>query len=57
MIDEREMDNDYDVVVHICDIFDAYLLREEFGSEYVLEESDAFRNELLRMFDEEDAIL
>lgn len=57
MIDEREMDNDYDVVVHICDIFDAYLLREEFGSEYVLEESDAFRNEVLRMFDEEDAIL
>ena len=43
-----------DIIRSICDVFDAYLLREEFGSEYVLEESDAFKNEIIKIFGEGD---
>lgn len=60
MIDKNQssVDSDnYDFITHICDVFDAYLLREEFGSEYILKESDAFRRKIIKIFNEEDEVL
>ena len=47
---------DYDIVPGICDIFDAYLINEEHGTEYLIAESNKFHREIVQLFEEEDKI-
>lgn len=47
---------EYDIVSSICDIFDAYLINEEHGTEYLITESNKFHREIIQLFEEEDKI-
>lgn len=47
---------DCDIVPCICDIFDAYLINEEHGTEYLIAESNNFHKEIVQLFNVEDKI-
>ena len=51
-----ELSVEYDIVSSICDIFDAYLINEEHGTEYLIMESNKFHKELVQLFEKEDKI-